>query len=59
MNHSPRALPNRMLNQLQLLPSQHNVVFKSNNIIFTLNLLTTNLMNNNVCIRHEHDAKIR
>ena len=32
------------------------VVSKSNNIIFTLNLLTINLMNNEYS--HEHDAKI-
>ena len=34
-----------------------HVVCKSNNIIFTLNLLTTNLMNN-VCNRHDYDAKV-
>ena len=33
------------------------VVCKSNNIIFTLNLLTTNLMNN-VCSRHDYNAKV-
>ena len=32
------------------------VVSKSNNIIFTLNLLTINLMNN--LYSHEHDAKV-
>ena len=34
-----------------------HVVCKSNNIIFTLNLLTTNLMNN-VCNRHDYVAKV-
>ena len=33
------------------------VVCKSNNIIFTLNLLTTNLMNN-VCSHHDYGAKV-
>ena len=34
-----------------------HVVCKSNNIIFTLNLLTTNLMNN-VCSHHDYSAKV-
>lgn len=51
MNHSPRALQKPYVEKhLQLPLNQHNDVFKSNNIIFTLNLLTTNLMNNNVFV---------
>ena len=65
MNHSPRALSQRTLVWMSVITlntvaiatvTNCTVVWKSNNIIFTLNLLTTNLMNN--VHSPECDAKI-
>ena len=48
-----------MLNMVITISRTDIIVFsKSNNIIFTLNLLTTNLMNNIVVYSHEHIAKV-